>query len=84
MGKIFRIINNLGILRPLRQILMSADRKDKTRIYDFHNDHGHTTNECMILKGKIYDLIRNNHLLEFITKESDEEKEKKDKKAERV
>ena len=76
MSIILKRIKNLGILRPPKPIVLLPDRCDRNKICEFHQDHGHTTNECMTLKGWIHALIRNNLLMEYLAEKEDQEKEK--------
>ena len=40
-------------------------KKDRSKYYGYHKDHGHDTEECIHLKEKIEDLIRLGHLKNF-------------------
>ena len=77
LSTILRKIKSLGVLKPPRPIKISPEQRDKNKFYDFHQEHGHTTDECLTLKGKIAMLIKNDQLLEFL--ENDEECKREDK-----
>ncbi|CAI9781010.1 unnamed protein product [Fraxinus pennsylvanica] len=40
--------------------------RDKSKYYDYHKDHGHTTEECLILQREIEALIRRGFLKAYI------------------
>ena len=40
---------------------------NKSKFYEFHNDHNHQTADCRQLKVKISQLIRRGHLKEFLS-----------------
>ncbi|XP_022897815.1 uncharacterized protein LOC111411523 [Olea europaea var. sylvestris] len=42
------------------------DTRDKSKYYDFHRDHGHTTEDCLALKWEIEALIRRGFLSSYI------------------
>ena len=54
---------------------MSPEKGDLKRFCDFHQDHGHTADECLTLKWQIALLIKKNQLLEFLEKDRDHQRE---------
>ena len=58
LSAILRKVKILGVLRPLRPIKMSPDKRGMNKFCDLHQDHGHTTDECITLKGQISTLIK--------------------------
>ena len=61
LSTILRKVKSCRVLRaPDRSIRMSPEKRKRNKFYDFHQDHGHTTNECITLKGQIILLIEKN------------------------
>ena len=75
LSTILRKANSLGVLRLLRPIKILLDKRDRNKFCDFHQDHGHTTDECLALKGQIAMLIKKDQLLEFLEKDRDHKRE---------
>lgn len=46
---------------------MINSQRDSLKYCAFHKEIGHITEECRILKDKIYKLIQNNYLKEFMS-----------------
>ena len=47
-------------------------RRDDTKYYEFHKDHGHRINDCIQLKKEIEYLIRRGHLSRYVASEQRE------------
>ena len=75
LSTILRKANSLGVLRLLRPIKILLDKRDRNKFCDFHRDHGHTTDECLTLKGQIAMLLKNDQLLEFLEKDRQRRRE---------
>ncbi|KAK3012374.1 hypothetical protein RJ639_012731 [Escallonia herrerae] len=45
---------------------MPADKRDAQLYCHFHKDHGHTTEECKVLRLEIENLITKGHLQQFV------------------
>ena len=71
LSTIIRKVKSLGVLGPPRLIKMSLDKRDRNKFCDFHQDHGHTTDECLTLNGQIATLLKKDQLLEFLEKDED-------------
>ncbi|KAL0293954.1 UNVERIFIED_CONTAM: hypothetical protein Sradi_6911500, partial [Sesamum radiatum] len=56
------------IMRP-RSWRDTPQRPKSDKFYCFHNDYGHTTEECRHLKNEIERLIQNGYLQEYICRE---------------
>ena len=41
-------------------------KRDTTKYYEFHRDHGHRTDDCIQLKKEIEFLIRRGHLRRYV------------------
>lgn len=48
-----------------------AKERDKSKFYQFYDDYGHTTDECINLKDEIKGLIREGPLRKFIWQRED-------------
>ena len=75
LSTILRKVKSLRVLRPSRPIKMSPDKYYRNKFCDFHQDHGHTTNECLTLKGQFDMLLKKGQLLEFLEKDGDHRRE---------
>lgn len=42
------------------------DHRDRTRICELHNDHGHTTEECGSLRGEIQAMIEQGEFKKYV------------------
>ena len=47
-------------------------RRDETKYYEFHKDHGHRTDDCIQLKKDIEYLIQRGHLNRYVASEGRE------------
>ena len=48
---------------------MDPVKRDMTKYYNFHRDHGHRTDNCIQLKKEIKFLIRRGHLRRYMAQE---------------
>ncbi|GJZ08958.1 reverse transcriptase domain-containing protein [Tanacetum coccineum] len=58
-------------------IVTPVEKRSSNKFYDFHNDKGHSTDECMQLKKQIEELVRASklsHLIKEIKKGRDQTK----------
>ncbi|XP_018463664.1 uncharacterized protein LOC108834839 [Raphanus sativus] len=51
---------------PPKMKASDANRHPK-RWCEFHNDHGHTTEDCIVLKIEVAELLKKGHLREFLS-----------------
>ncbi|XP_057785253.1 uncharacterized protein LOC131002804 [Salvia miltiorrhiza] len=42
------------------------DQRDRSKWFDFHNDHGHRTDECITLRLKVANLLKKGHLTDHL------------------
>ncbi|GKB15553.1 hypothetical protein Tco_0849476 [Tanacetum coccineum] len=58
-----------------------ADKRSSNKFCEFHNDKGHSTDECMQLKKQIEELVKAGKLSHFIKEiRQDKDKQKNGKK----
>lgn len=67
-----------GWEKPRRMI---APKRNPNKWCDFHDDHGHLTEECIQLKDNIEDLIRQGYLAKYLADHREEKKTKETPKA---
>ncbi|KAK3038135.1 hypothetical protein RJ639_029589 [Escallonia herrerae] len=59
-------IKGQDILKWTKPMRMPADRRDAQLYCQFHKDHGHTIEECKVLRREIENLIARGHLKQFV------------------
>ncbi|KAL0303127.1 UNVERIFIED_CONTAM: hypothetical protein Sradi_6180800 [Sesamum radiatum] len=59
-------IEEKGLIARPRSWRDTPQRPKSDKFYHFHNDYGHTTEECRHLKNKIERLIQNGYLQEYV------------------
>lgn len=64
--------NRVFIKYPIRLNLDKANKRDKCKFYQFHDDYSYTTDECRNLKDKIERLIQKGALRKFTQIRKDE------------
>ncbi|GJZ51640.1 reverse transcriptase domain-containing protein [Tanacetum coccineum] len=47
-----------GKFKPPPSMVTPVEKRSSNKFYNFHNDKGHSTNECMHLKKQIEELVR--------------------------
>nr|GEW58668.1 reverse transcriptase domain-containing protein [Tanacetum cinerariifolium] len=63
--------------QPPPPMMTSVEKRSSNKFYDFHNDKGHNTDECMQLKKQIEELVRAgklSHLIKEIKQGQDQSK----------
>jgi hypothetical protein len=45
------------------------EKRNSQKFYDYHNDHGHQTKDCLVLRREIELLIQNGKLVKFVANE---------------
>lgn len=50
-----------------KKIVSNQAKRDHSRYYAFHEEVGHTTKECRVLKNEVLKLIQSNYLKEFMS-----------------
>lgn len=66
-------IRHTNLLKHLEKMKPNPDRRDRDYSCLYHQDHGHFTQECNLLKDDIQ--ARNGYLREFVEK-NDKQKDK--------
>ncbi|GJV70845.1 reverse transcriptase domain-containing protein [Tanacetum coccineum] len=67
----------LGKFNPPPLIVTPVEKRNSNKFHDFHNDKGHSTDECMQLKKQIEELVRAgklSHLIKEIKQGRDQPK----------
>ncbi|GKV15754.1 hypothetical protein SLEP1_g26507 [Rubroshorea leprosula] len=64
---LMQIKNKMELRRPL-PMRSPPTTRDHSKYCDFHQDHGHTTEECQSLKSKLEGLARKGMLNEYVSK----------------
>ena len=64
----------IGVLKGLgdkvkwpERMRTPSEQRDKSKWCEFHNDHGHRTDECIALKLEVSSLLRRGHLTDLLT-----------------
>ena len=65
-------------LQWLKPISTPVERRDKSKYYRFHQDHGHHIDECRHLKDQVETLIQQQKLQKFIRKTEPHRYQQKD------
>ncbi|KAL0411341.1 UNVERIFIED_CONTAM: hypothetical protein Slati_3723800 [Sesamum latifolium] len=60
------VVEGKGLLSRPRPYKDGPQRPKSDKFCRFHNDYGHTTEECRHLKNEIKRLIQNNYLQEYV------------------
>ncbi|GAA0157989.1 hypothetical protein LIER_15127 [Lithospermum erythrorhizon] len=68
IAEIYFQIEGKNLLPKLVRMGSAPDRRDKTRYFKYHREHGYHTNECKILNVEIENLIKQGYLKEFMEK----------------
>ncbi|GJX68448.1 reverse transcriptase domain-containing protein [Tanacetum coccineum] len=67
--------------KPPPPMVTLADKRSSNKFCEFHNDKGHSTDECMQLKKQIKELVKSGKLSHFIKEiRQDRDKQKNRKK----
>ncbi|PWA71117.1 retrotransposon gag domain-containing protein [Artemisia annua] len=61
-AEIYATSEGKAVLRPPPRMFAPAHRRDRTRYCEFHNDHGHDTNDCIDLRKEIEACIKSGRL----------------------
>ena len=60
-------------LRWPSQLRSDPAKRDNTKYYEFHRDHGHRTDDCIQLRKEIKYLIRRGHLRRYVASEGQDQ-----------
>ncbi|KAL0361443.1 UNVERIFIED_CONTAM: hypothetical protein Sradi_3828800 [Sesamum radiatum] len=66
MTQAFMAIEEKGLIAGPRSWRDTPQRPESDKFCLFHNDYGHTTEECKHLKNEIERLIQNGYLQEYV------------------
>lgn len=66
LSRIFREKASSDLRDRPPPMLTKGDKLDSKRFCDFHNSHGHNTDECLNLKDKVEELVRAGRLAKYV------------------
>ncbi|GKA63172.1 reverse transcriptase domain-containing protein [Tanacetum coccineum] len=65
-AEIFATTEGMSILRPPPKMFTPANKRDRTKYCEFHEDHGHDINDCIDLWKDIETCVRNRRLSHLV------------------
>lgn len=65
--QILVVVQNTDLLKRPERLKTNPDRRNKHKYCMFHQDHGHTSRNCIQLRDKIESLIKEGYLKEFVS-----------------
>ncbi|KAK3001315.1 hypothetical protein RJ639_022280 [Escallonia herrerae] len=71
MDGILREIKDKEILEKPDKMRSAPSKRDRNLWCRYHNDHGHTTDNCELLKREIEALIKRGHLKKYVARRDD-------------
>ncbi|KAK3011492.1 hypothetical protein RJ639_012497 [Escallonia herrerae] len=74
-SQILHEIRDNEILDRPDRMRSAPSKRDRSLWCQFHNDYGHTTNNCELLKREIEALIKRGHLKKYIARRDDRREE---------
>ena len=69
MSQVLSEVQHEKFMRWPSQMKSDLAKRDNTKYYEFHRDHGHRTNDCIQLRKEIEYLIRHGHLRRYVASE---------------
>ena len=69
VSQVLRETQHEKFLRWTSQMKTDPAKRDSTKYYEFHMDHGHQKNYCIQLRKEIENLIRRGNLRRFLASE---------------
>ena len=73
VSQVLREVQHEKFLRWPSQMRTDPTKRDNTRHYEFHRDHGHRTDDCIELRKEIEYLIRRGYLRCYIAFEGQDQ-----------
>ena len=71
--KVFMVIKGDSAFRWPPKMRTDPFKRDHSRFCEYHGDHGHSTEDCMVLRREIEVFVRNRKLLRFLAQERGQE-----------
>ena len=69
VSQVLREVQHEQFLRWPSQMRSDPTKRDNTRYFEFHRDHGHRMDDCIQLRKEIEYLIRRGYLRRFVASE---------------
>ncbi|GAA0141453.1 hypothetical protein LIER_02590 [Lithospermum erythrorhizon] len=66
ISEVFSQVQDKQLLPKLARMRGAPGKRDKNKYYEYHRQHGHDRNECMILEEEIEKLIKRGYLRGFV------------------
>ena len=73
VSQVLHEVQHEKFLRWPSQMRTDPTKRDNTRYYEFHKDHGHRTDDCIQLRKEIEYLIRQGYLRRYIASEGQDQ-----------
>ena len=62
LAEILATSEGRAVLWPPQKMFTPANKRDRTKYCEFHEDHGHDTNDCIDLRKEIETCVRKGHM----------------------
>ena len=71
--EVVHVLRELGqAVKWLGKMKSPEDQRERNKLYEFYNDHGYKTNECIALRLEVADLLKCGLLSDLLTNKEKE------------